>query len=167
MGKWQILLMVVGATLCVSIGEALLSVGMKQVAKANVSGLVYVIAAATNARVLLGTALMAAFFAIYAVTLSEADFSFVLPLTALSFLFGAIIAHFYLAETVTTTRWIGTLVIMVGVAVVVFGEKQNPQPRKCLLSNGWPASSVPVQRAIKRRRWLGRCAGELRSVTFL
>jgi drug/metabolite transporter (DMT)-like permease len=139
MGKWQIFLMVIGATLCVSIGEALLSVGMKQVAKANVSGLAFVIAAATNARVLLGTALMAAFFAIYAVTLSEADFSFVLPLTALSFLFGAIIAHFYLAETVTTTRWIGTLVIMVGVAVVVFGEKQVKPVEEAL-----PAAVVPA-----------------------
>jgi drug/metabolite transporter (DMT)-like permease len=134
------------ATLSVSVGEALLSIGMKQISKSGAEGLKYVLAAASNPRVLLGTALMAAFFAVYAHTLSGADFSFVLPLTAMSFLFGALLAHFYLQEHVSATRWAGTLIIMLGVGVVVFGEQQS-QPRQAAVSAPAVETAADVNRS--------------------
>ncbi len=114
----QVLLVVLIAVICVSVGEALLAAGMKQVGKGGHSGIGFALAAASNGRVILGTCLMMVFFGLYSLSLSWADLSFVLPLTALSFLFGALLAHFYLGEVVNSARVIGTLIIMVGVVVV-------------------------------------------------
>ena len=122
--KWQVIAVVMIAVLCVSVGEGLLSAGMRKVGASNLSGVRFVWAAANNAQVLIGTSLMMVFFGLYALALSWADFSFVLPLTAASYLFGALFAHFYLHEHVTPTRWLGTLVIMVGVVIVGLGERR-------------------------------------------
>ena len=65
---------------------------------------------------------MAAYFGLYMYALKSADLSFVLPLTAISYLLGAALARFYLHETVTPTRWIGALIITAGVVVVGLGE---------------------------------------------
>src|SRR6476619_1834906 len=95
-----ILIMVVIATLCVSVGETLLSVGMKQAEAAGRPGLGLVGAAMTNRLVVGGTLLMMMFFGLYAKALSLADISFVLPITALSYLFVAVMARFILHENV-------------------------------------------------------------------
>lgn len=119
----SIVLLILIATVSVSIGETLLSAGMKQVGVAGGSGLATIISAITNPRVVIGTALMALYFGMYAHCLSIADISFVLPITALSYLFVAVLARFYLHETVTPTRWLGAIIIVIGVIVVGFGEK--------------------------------------------
>ena len=116
--KVQVLALVLAAVVCVSIGEALLAAGMKMAGRAEPSGWRLAAAAACNWRVILGTALMAVFFCMYALALSWADLSFVLPITALSYLFGAILPATYLGETVTFTRWLGTGLIVAGVIVV-------------------------------------------------
>lgn len=121
--KWQVVAVVMVAVLCVSVGEGLLSMGMKKVGAGGSTGFRMVMASATNGHVLIGTLLMMVFFGLYALALSWADFSFVLPLTATSYLFGALFAHYFLHENVTPTRWIGTLVIMIGVAIVGLGER--------------------------------------------
>lgn len=122
-GKLQVIVVVLIAVLCVSAGETLLASGMKQVGKENLPPLRFVLAAASNAHVLIGTALMMVFFGLYSLALSWADFSFVLPLTALSYLLGAVFAHTFLHENVTPTRWIGTLIITLGVVIVGLGHK--------------------------------------------
>lgn len=127
--KWQVIGVVMIAVLCVSVGEGLLSIGMKRVGGAELSGFRFVLGAATNAHVLAGTLLMMVFFGLYALALSWADFSFVLPLTASSYLLGALFAHYVIHETVTPTRWLGTLIIMAGVVVVGLGERKPETPR--------------------------------------
>ena len=47
--------------------------------------------------------------------LSRADLSFVLPVIATSFVLIAIIGHFAMNERVSGIRWIGILVICIGV----------------------------------------------------
>jgi drug/metabolite transporter (DMT)-like permease len=116
--KAQVIVVVMIAVLCVSVGEALVSVGMKSVHSKGAEGVRVLLDAVSDWRVLLGTAFMMAFFGLYALALGWADFSFVLPLTAVSFLFGALIAHLFLGETVSVTRWAGTLLIMAGVVIV-------------------------------------------------
>lgn len=116
--KAQVLALVFAAVLCVSVGEALPSAGMKHAGRGGASGLRLALAAAADWRVLCGTGLMATFYVLYALALSWADLSYVLPLTAVSYLLGAIFAHFFLGETVTMSRWIGTLLIVAGVVVV-------------------------------------------------
>jgi drug/metabolite transporter (DMT)-like permease len=123
--KWKIVLLVMAATLCVAVGEAILAKGMKQTV--NVSGpALQQVRAYLNPRVLLGTVLMATYFGMYMYALKLADLSFVLPLTAVSYLLGALLAKYYLHEQVTPTRWIGTLVIVLGVIIVGFGEGSKP-----------------------------------------
>ncbi len=123
--KWQVIGVVMFAVVCVSVGEGLLSMGMKRVGAANLSGVRFALGAATNSYVVTGTLLMMVFFGLYALALSWADFSFVLPLTASSYLFGALFAHYVIRETVTPTRWLGTIIIMAGVVVVSLGERGN------------------------------------------
>lgn len=143
--KWQVIGVVMFAVLCVSVGEGLLSIGMKRVGAAELSGFRFVLGAATNAHVVMGTLLMMVFFGLYALALSWADFSFVLPITATSYLFGALFAHYVIRETVTPTRWIGTLIIMAGVVVVGLGEKGAARTTPSIAIEAATAGALPGQ----------------------
>lgn len=50
--------------------------------------------------------------------LGAADLSFVLPLTAIGYVFAALLGRFFLHEEVSAQRWLGTALIFIGVAVV-------------------------------------------------
>ena len=114
------------ATLAVSLGEALLAKGMKQTN--SVTGDLWAqIRGVLNPAVLIGTLLMTSYFVLYMLALKWADISFVLPFTALSYLIVALLAKFYLHETVTPSRWLGVAIIMLGVVVVGLGEGGNPK----------------------------------------
>jgi drug/metabolite transporter (DMT)-like permease len=67
---------------------------------------------------LMGTA----FFSLLAV-LSMEDVSFVVPVTALSYGAGALGGKLFLGEQVTPRRWAGVLVVCIGVALVIAGER--------------------------------------------
>jgi drug/metabolite transporter (DMT)-like permease len=125
--KLQTLLVVLIATLCTSVGETLLSVGMRSIGREDHDSLRFVLAAMTNRYVIAGVLLMMVFFALYSLALSWADISFVLPFTALSYLFIAIFARVFLHENVTPTRWIGTVLIVIGVIIVGLGERELPR----------------------------------------
>lgn len=114
------------AVLAVSLGEALLSKGMKQSNMANGTPWAMVRHVLTDVHVLAGTALMAGYFGLYMLALRWADLSFVLPLTALSYLLGAMLSKYYLGESVTPVRWLGAVVITVGVAIVGLGDSGSP-----------------------------------------
>jgi len=53
-----------------------------------------------------------------------------MPLTAMSFIFAALLAKFVLKEDVSWFRWIGTLVIVVGIIIVALDDKQLTGERK-------------------------------------
>lgn len=50
--------------------------------------------------------------------LSWADLSFVLPVTAVGYVLSALFGFVFLGETVSPRRWLGTLLIFAGVALV-------------------------------------------------
>jgi drug/metabolite transporter (DMT)-like permease len=50
--------------------------------------------------------------------LSLADLSFVLPVTAIGYVIAVVVGKIFLHETVTGRRWLGTLVIFIGAALV-------------------------------------------------
>jgi drug/metabolite transporter (DMT)-like permease len=110
------------AVLAVSFGEALLAKGMKQSNSLHGDLRAQVLGILGNFHIWGGTLLMAIYFGLYMLALRWADLSFVLPLTALSYLLGALLARFYLHETVTPTRWLGAVVIVIGVVIVGLGE---------------------------------------------
>jgi drug/metabolite transporter (DMT)-like permease len=120
--KLKVIVVMVFAVAAVSLGEAMLSKGMKQSNAVTGGLLAQVRGVAGNGYVVGGTFLMMCFYGLYMLALRRADLSFVLPLTALSYLSGATLAKYYLGETVTPTRWIGALVITIGVIIVGLGE---------------------------------------------
>ena len=66
----------------------------------------------------LGTALLIGFFALYAAALSWADLSFVLPATSFGYVLNVACGHYFLHETISPTRWAGSVLIFVGVVLV-------------------------------------------------
>jgi drug/metabolite transporter (DMT)-like permease len=71
----------------------------------------------------IGLSLMGtAFFALLAV-LSMENVSLVVPVTALSYAAGALGGKFFLGEQVTPRRWMGVLLVCVGVTLVIIGRR--------------------------------------------
>ncbi|MCL4524541.1 MAG: EamA family transporter [Acidobacteria bacterium] len=111
------LMIVAGAT-----GDVLLSKGVKQIgelqhwtprALAEFLSSVF-----TNATVWLGIACLIAYFVCYMLVLSWADFSFVLPASALTYVLVPVLARVFLNEMVTPLRWAGVGCIFLGVMLV-------------------------------------------------
>jgi drug/metabolite transporter (DMT)-like permease len=69
-----------------------------------------------------GISMMAlAFFALLG-ALSLYNVSFVVPVTALSYVAGAVGGVVFLHERVSFLRWMGVLLVAIGVALVFFGK---------------------------------------------
>lgn len=69
-----------------------------------------------------GVALMTiAFFSLLAIFSSE-NVSFVVPVTALGYLVGALGGRFFLGERVSLRRWIGISLVCIGVSLVLIGK---------------------------------------------
>lgn len=117
------------ATLSAAIGEALLSYGMRSNGQVDLTKLSQwvdlILSVVRNHYVLLGVIFLAVFFFLYLAALSWADLSFILPLTAMSFFFAALLAKFILREDVTWLRWVGTIIIIIGIAVVSLDYRQK------------------------------------------
>ena len=116
-------LVLAGVTLCSSIGDSLLSRGMKQVGNISLNHLPDAILAVLNPSVALGILLLLGFFASYMTALSWADLTYVLPATSLGYVLVALIARFVLHEQITSLRWIGVALIACGVGFVAGGPE--------------------------------------------
>jgi len=125
------ILLVVAGSVLAGLGEALLSKGMKELGDIGGwgwAGLWKLARMFSNPKVLLGVFLLAGFFFLYAAALSWADLSYVMPGTALSFVFGTLIAALFLGERVSLWRWAGVAVIVLGVLLVWKDEKVRTAP---------------------------------------
>jgi drug/metabolite transporter (DMT)-like permease len=129
------------AALSAAVGESLLSLGMRRYGSMNLAEpshwFVLVSSVVRNPYIFLGVVFLGIFFFLYLAALSWADLSFVLPLTAVSYIFAALLAKFFLKEEVSWHRWTGTVVIVVGIALVALGGKSRsidrplPGPSHC------------------------------------
>jgi len=136
-------LVLAGVTVFAASGDSLLSVGMKQVGQISFHRLPEMILAFLNPYVGFGILLLLAFFACYMAALSWADLTYVLPATSLGYVLVALIAKFGLHEQVSTSRWIGILLISGGVGFVATGPSRTDvrQPAKSSESLADPISS--------------------------
>ena len=109
-----------GGELCVS--RAMKSVG--EVKDFRPAAIVRVILKALRAGWMwAGVGLMAlAFFSLLG-ALSFLNVSFVVPVTALSYVAGALGAVFFLRERVSSRRWIGVFLVSLGVTLVFLGNR--------------------------------------------
>lgn len=78
----------------------------------------YLAGFATNVWILGGIALLTLWMAAQLSMLSWADLTYVLPMTAGAYVLTAILARFFLNERISAARWIGVVVISLGVFLV-------------------------------------------------
>jgi len=104
-----------------SLGDVLLSVGMKQVGAISVTRWLSLLIALRNPFVILGILFLLVFFGSYLTALSWADLTYVLPATSLGYVVVALLSKFLLHETVSASRWLGILLITAGVGFVANG----------------------------------------------
>jgi drug/metabolite transporter (DMT)-like permease len=108
-----------------SIGDTLLSRGMKEVGQIHISQLTEVITAIANPWVVAGTICLILFFASYLASLSWADLTYVLPATAIGYVALALLSKFFLHEQISVARWAGIALITAGVGFVAGGPSQT------------------------------------------
>jgi drug/metabolite transporter (DMT)-like permease len=125
--KWKIAAVMLAAVAALALGEALVARGMRQVGGSGAGWWAGARAAAGNGWVVAGVLLLGLHLGLYATALAEADLSLVMPLTAASYPLGTLLARYFLREVVNPARWIGTVVITVGVALIAWGESRSPR----------------------------------------
>ncbi len=127
----KLILILIGALIFEAVGVVLLSQGLREIG--NVETVTpaevkrVVVRGITNRNMLLGVLFEAIFFGALLVLLARADVSLIWPLTSIGFVLTTAAAKFLRHEEVTTLRWSGVVLIMVGAALVGWSEKQKPQ----------------------------------------
>ena len=105
-----------------SLGNVLLGKGMRGMGK--IPGLsipslaAYLLKVLSSGWIWLGIGSLLIFFISYMLVLSWADYSYVMPVTAVGYVLAPLLAHIFLGEVVPGTRWVGAAFIFLGVAVV-------------------------------------------------
>jgi drug/metabolite transporter (DMT)-like permease len=93
---------------------------------------------AANRNILLGVLFEACFFAVLLYLLAQRDVSLIWPLTALGFVITALAARMVRHEEISTLRWTGVVIIVIGAALVAWSEQiKNNAPA--------PPASAPSQ----------------------
>lgn len=103
-------------------GNALLSMGMKNAPS--------VVSAIISPAVIIGVALLILWMLSRVALMSWADLSYVLPVTALGYVLTTAVGAALLHEHVTATRWIATLLIVLGTVLAgITAPKTTPERR--------------------------------------
>ncbi len=108
-----------------SIGDTLLSRGMKEVGRIEVAQWTTAITAIANPWVAAGIVCLIVFFASYLASLSWADLTYVLPATGFGYVALALLSKYFLHEQISLARWAGIVLITAGVGFVAGGPSQT------------------------------------------
>ncbi len=118
--KRYLVLAVVAVT--APLGDTLLAIGMKRIGPISLREPGALVHAVATPYVGLGIALLIGFFASYLSALSWADLTYVLPTTSIGNVFIALLSRFWLHEEISLSRWLGIVLITLGVGFVANGE---------------------------------------------
>jgi drug/metabolite transporter (DMT)-like permease len=116
-------LVLAGVTVFAAIGDSMLSHGMRELGSVSWRHLPQIFLAIANPWIAGGIVFLLGFFACYTTALSWADLTYVLPASSIGYVLLALIARFLLHENVSTTRWLGILLISAGVGFVTQGPE--------------------------------------------
>jgi drug/metabolite transporter (DMT)-like permease len=112
-----------------AIGVVFLSAGLKQIGEPktmNAPEITSLITrGATNKNILMGVFFEAIFFGFLLYLLSQKDVSIVWPLTALGFIITSLAAKIFLKEEISSIRWAGICLIVLGAGLVTWSAKQK------------------------------------------
>jgi drug/metabolite transporter (DMT)-like permease len=105
-----------------SVGNTILSKGMKDVSGLDVSRVQAIetgaVSVLTSGTIWMGIALMLLFMICHMLVLSWADYSFVMPFTAIAYALVPLLGYLFLHEHVSAARWTGIVLIFLGVLLI-------------------------------------------------
>ena len=105
-----------------SVGNTILSKGMRDAGDLDISHLHTIEAGAarvlTSGTIWLGIALMLLFMVCHMLVLSWADYSFVMPFSAIAYALVPLLGYLFLGEHVSAARSIGIILIFLGVLLI-------------------------------------------------
>jgi drug/metabolite transporter (DMT)-like permease len=105
-----------------SVGNTVLDKGMKALGALSLSSLAAIrsgfFATISSPTVWFGIACMIVFFVCHMLALSGADYSFVMPFSALTYALVPLLGFLFLREHVPALRWVGIVLIFFGVVLV-------------------------------------------------
>jgi uncharacterized membrane protein len=114
------------------LGNVLLGKGMKRIGTVSIgttAGVFDLLSRVlTSGTIWLGIGSLVTFFVAYMLVLTWADYSYVQPASSVAYGMVALLSHFMLREVVTPTRWLGVLIICVGVLVVGHTPPRTTEP---------------------------------------
>jgi uncharacterized membrane protein len=115
------LVMVLAMVVCANAGDLLLKRGMSQngAVELTTAGLSHAFRlTVTNGTIWLGIFFLSGFMLSYMTVLSWADYSYVMPAGAFGYALLTLMAVVFLHESVSPRRWLGVVLICVGVLLV-------------------------------------------------
>jgi uncharacterized membrane protein len=127
-GKFRTLVLVLAVVCLNAVGNLSLAWGMRHSVQAVALNPIDYIRALESPYVAAGTLLLILWLLTRMALLSRADLSFVVPLTSLGYILAAVLGRMFLSETVAPARWLGTLLIVGGTAIVG-GTRPKTQAR--------------------------------------
>ena len=105
-----------------SVGNTILGKGMRDIGDVDISHLSTLASSAvqvlTSGTIWLGIALMLLFMVCHMLVLSFADYSFVMPTSAVAYALVPLLGHIFLHEQVSSARWAGIALIFLGVLLI-------------------------------------------------
>jgi drug/metabolite transporter (DMT)-like permease len=128
-----------------AIGDSLLSRGMKSFGEVSPQQILQIFAAVLNPWVFVGIFFLLAFMAAYLTALSWADLTYVLPATAFGYVFIALIAKFFLHDQVSTMRWLGIVLISVGVGFAATGPELSHVAHEIAVTPAPDPAPAPIR----------------------
>ena len=115
------LVMILAMVVCANVGDLMLKRGMMQIGAVEISaaGLRHaLLMTVTSGTIWLGILFLAGFTLSYMTVLSWADYSYVMPAGAFGYATLTLLAVLFLHESVSPRRWIGVILICIGVLLV-------------------------------------------------
>lgn len=143
--KWPTIGIMMVAVTAVTIGDLFMSAAMKGLGPLRLESLeawwagdgglssiapeIYELlwAIFSEPRVWLAIGFMLTFMVLWMIALSWSDLTFVMPLTAGTYILNAVLVGPWLGETVSPARWFGTLLIAFGVVLVGLESEESPE----------------------------------------
>ena len=119
--RLKTLVMVCAMVLCANAGDLLLKRGMLQIGavELSVQGIAHAfLMTVTNGTLWIGIFFLCGFMLSYMTVLSWADYSYVMPAGAFGYALLTLLAVVFLHEAVSPRRWVGVVLICIGVLLV-------------------------------------------------
>jgi drug/metabolite transporter (DMT)-like permease len=128
------------------LGDTCLSRGMTELPSISLAHPLSLISAVFTPWIAAGIALLIGFFASYLTALSWADLTYVLPATAFGNVIVALLSRFWLHEPISFQRWLGIVLITIGVGFVAHGPSLTER-----ITDEPSASSEPLDQIAEER----------------